>query len=53
MCIRDSLVDVACDRDVRLILIGSDPLAALPADQALTRDLDRTASRLAMLRRAA
>ncbi|MCX5151731.1 cell division protein ZapE [Streptomyces sp. NPDC048550] len=48
-----NLVDVACDRDVRLILIGSDPLAALPADQALTRDLDRTASRLAMLRRAA
>ncbi|MFI8823803.1 cell division protein ZapE [Streptomyces sp. NPDC053431] len=47
-----NLVDVACDRDVRLVLIGSDPLAALPAGQPLTRDLDRTASRLAMLRRA-
>ncbi|MFE2169388.1 cell division protein ZapE [Streptomyces sp. NPDC059447] len=46
-----NLVDVACDRDVRLVLMGSDPLADLPADQALTRDLDRTASRLAMLRR--
>ncbi|MER5728306.1 cell division protein ZapE [Streptomyces sp. NPDC002138] len=46
-----NLVDVACDRDVRLILIGSDPLTALPADQALTRDLDRTASRLALLQR--
>lgn len=46
-----NLVDVACDRDVRLVLIGSDPLTALPAGQALTRDLDRTASRLAMLRR--
>ncbi|MFD9728630.1 cell division protein ZapE [Streptomyces sp. NPDC059072] len=46
-----NLVDVACDRDLRLVLIGSDPLTALPADQALTRDLDRTASRLAMLRR--
>lgn len=47
-----NLVDVACDRDVRLVLIGSDPLASLPAGQAPTRDLDRTASRLAMLRRA-
>ncbi|MFI8915110.1 AFG1/ZapE family ATPase [Streptomyces sp. NPDC053513] len=44
-------VDVARDRDIRLVLIGADPLAALPADQALTRDLDRTASRLAMRRR--
>ncbi|MFJ5551855.1 cell division protein ZapE [Streptomyces sp. NPDC093225] len=47
-----NLVDVACDRDLRLVLIGADPLAALPAGRALTRDLDRTASRLAMLRRA-
>ncbi|MEW1633655.1 cell division protein ZapE [Streptomyces sp. NPDC093801] len=46
-----NVVDVACDRDVRLVLIGADPLAALPADRALTRDLDRTASRLAMLQR--
>ncbi|MFC9392605.1 cell division protein ZapE [Streptomyces sp. NPDC057027] len=46
-----NLVDVACDRDIRLVLIGADPLTALPADQALTRDLDRTASRLAMLQR--
>ncbi|WP_229822913.1 AFG1/ZapE family ATPase, partial [Streptomyces netropsis] len=47
-----NLVDVACDRDVRLILIGSDPLTSLPDGQSLTRDLDRTTSRLAMLRRA-
>ncbi|MFE1413347.1 cell division protein ZapE [Streptomyces sp. NPDC058746] len=47
-----NLVDVACDRDIRLVLIGSDPLTALPDGQALTRDLDRTASRLAMLQRA-
>ncbi|MFB7591373.1 cell division protein ZapE [Streptomyces sp. NPDC056169] len=46
-----NLVDVACDRDVRLVLIGCDPLTSLPVDQPLTRDLDRTASRLAMLRR--
>lgn len=48
-----NLVDVACDRDIRLVLIGADPLATLPADPALTRDLDRTASRLAMLQPAA
>ncbi|MFJ5833579.1 AFG1/ZapE family ATPase [Streptomyces sp. NPDC093089] len=47
-----NLVDVACDRDTRLVLIGSDPLVGVPEGQALTRDLDRTASRLAMLRRA-
>lgn len=47
-----NLVDVACDRDVRLVLIGSDPLTGLPAGHPLIRDLDRTASRLAMLRRA-
>ncbi|MGW4700253.1 cell division protein ZapE [Streptomyces sp. NPDC004285] len=46
-----NLVDVACDRDIRLVLVGSDPLAGLSADQTLTRDLDRTASRLAMLGR--
>ncbi|KQV14813.1 ATPase [Kitasatospora sp. Root187] len=45
-----NLVDVCCDRDVRLFLIGADPLSGLPADSALLRDLDRTASRLAMLR---
>ncbi|MET3984685.1 cell division protein ZapE [Streptomyces sp. PvR034] len=45
-----NLVDVCCDRDVRLFLLGSDPLAGLPADSRLMRDLDRTASRLAMLR---
>ncbi|MER5862912.1 cell division protein ZapE [Kitasatospora sp. NPDC002040] len=44
-----NLVDVCCDRDVRLILIGADPLAGLPAGSDLIRDLDRTASRLAML----
>lgn len=47
-----NLVDVCCDRDTRLFLIGADPLAGLPEDSALLRDLDRTASRLAMLRRA-
>ncbi|WP_329275767.1 cell division protein ZapE [Streptomyces sp. NBC_00691] len=46
------LVDVCCDRDTRLFLIGADPLAGLPEDSGLLRDLDRTASRLAMLRRA-
>ncbi|MFJ8011269.1 cell division protein ZapE [Streptomyces sp. NPDC096339] len=46
-----NLVDVACDRDLRLVLIGSDPLADLPAGHSLMRDLDRTASRLAMLQR--
>ncbi|MFD7033225.1 cell division protein ZapE [Streptomyces sp. NPDC059917] len=45
-----NLVDVCCDRDVRLFLLGADPLAGLPADSRLMRDLDRTASRLAMLR---
>ncbi|MEU3727006.1 cell division protein ZapE [Streptomyces sp. NPDC031705] len=44
-----NLVDVCCDRDVRLFLIGDDPLAGLPQSSALMRDLDRTASRLAML----
>ncbi|GAA2819759.1 cell division protein ZapE [Streptomyces showdoensis] len=48
-----NLVDVACDRDVRLVLIGADPLTALPDGPVLTRDLDRTASRLAMLGRPA
>ncbi|MFI8259719.1 cell division protein ZapE [Streptomyces sp. NPDC085665] len=46
-----NLVDVACDRDIRLVLVGADPLTALPEGQALTRDLDRTTSRLAMLGR--
>ncbi|MFJ6769923.1 cell division protein ZapE [Kitasatospora sp. NPDC091257] len=48
-----NLVDVCCDRDVRLVLIGADPLAGLPAGSALMRDLDRTASRLALLRQPA
>ncbi|MEU4079003.1 cell division protein ZapE [Streptomyces venezuelae] len=47
-----NLVDVCCDRDIRLFLIGADPLAGLPEDAGLLRDQDRTASRLAMLRRA-
>ncbi|MEF9887086.1 cell division protein ZapE [Streptomyces sp. P9-A4] len=46
-----NLVDVCCDRDIRLVLIGADPLAGLSEDSGLLRDLDRTASRLAMLRR--
>ncbi|MBB4949870.1 cell division protein ZapE [Kitasatospora gansuensis] len=45
-----NLVDVCCDRDVPLTLIGADPLAGLPAGSGLMRDLDRTASRLALLR---
>ncbi|MEV7420193.1 cell division protein ZapE [Streptomyces sp. NPDC089919] len=45
-----NLVDVACDRDLRLVLVGADPLAGAAGAGALTRDLDRTASRLAMLR---
>ncbi|WP_380284055.1 cell division protein ZapE [Kitasatospora purpeofusca] len=48
-----NLVDVCCDRDVRLVLIGADPLAGLSDGSALMRDLDRTASRLALLRRPA
>ncbi|MGW4896475.1 cell division protein ZapE [Kitasatospora sp. NPDC004240] len=48
-----NLVDVCCDRDVPLTLIGADPLEGLPAGSALMRDLDRTASRLALLRRPA
>ncbi|MFB7614617.1 cell division protein ZapE [Kitasatospora sp. NPDC056181] len=48
-----NLVDVYCDRDVRLVLIGADPLAGLPAGSTLQRDLDRTASRLALLRQPA
>ncbi|MFF3677797.1 cell division protein ZapE [Streptomyces sp. NPDC002120] len=47
-----NLVDVCSDRDVRLFLLGTDPLAGLAEDSALMRDLDRTASRLALLRRA-
>ncbi|MFE5485403.1 hypothetical protein [Streptomyces sp. NPDC056527] len=46
------MVDVCCDRDVRLFLIGADPLDGLPDGSDLLRDPDRTASRLAMLRRA-
>ncbi|MFE2408847.1 cell division protein ZapE [Kitasatospora sp. NPDC059408] len=45
-----NLVDVCCDRDVRLVLIGADPLVGLSPDSTLMRDLDRTASRLALLR---
>ncbi|MFB7470025.1 cell division protein ZapE [Kitasatospora sp. NPDC056184] len=48
-----NLVDVCCDRDVRLVLVGADPLAGLSTDSTLMRDLDRTASRLALLRRPA
>ncbi|MGW4650387.1 cell division protein ZapE [Kitasatospora sp. NPDC004289] len=44
-----NLVDVCCDRDVRLVLIGADPLAG--AGPEMLRDLDRIASRLAMLQK--
>ncbi|MFC5885244.1 cell division protein ZapE [Kitasatospora sp. CM 4170] len=44
------LVDVCCDRDVRLVLIGADPISGPAPDESLVRDLDRTASRLALLR---
>ncbi|MFD8753663.1 cell division protein ZapE [Kitasatospora sp. NPDC059577] len=43
------LVDVCCDRDVRLVLIGADPVDGRAGDEGLLRDLDRTASRLALL----
>ncbi|MER5640507.1 cell division protein ZapE [Kitasatospora sp. NPDC002227] len=46
-----NLVDVCCDRDIRLVLIGADPLAGLSPTATLMRDLDRTASRLALLHR--
>ncbi|MFJ9458581.1 cell division protein ZapE [Kitasatospora sp. NPDC101447] len=42
------LVDVCCDRDVRLVLIGADPIDQ-GASEDLFSDLDRTASRLALL----
>ncbi|MFJ9691853.1 cell division protein ZapE [Kitasatospora sp. NPDC101183] len=45
-----NLVDVCCDRDIRLILIGADPMIGLDPGSPLQRDLDRTASRLALLR---
>ncbi|MFD4654451.1 cell division protein ZapE [Kitasatospora sp. NPDC058444] len=45
-----NLVDVCCDRDVRLVLIGADPMAGLTPGSPIQRDLDRTASRLALLR---
>ncbi|MET8539956.1 cell division protein ZapE [Kitasatospora sp. NPDC004799] len=45
-----NLVDVCCDRDVRLVLIGADPMTGLDPGSPLQRDLDRTASRLALLR---
>ncbi|GAB7185049.1 hypothetical protein ATKI12_4880 [Kitasatospora sp. Ki12] len=43
------LVDVCCDRDVRLVLIGADPIDERAPDEGLLSDLDRTASRLALL----
>ncbi|MEU9047662.1 MULTISPECIES: cell division protein ZapE [unclassified Kitasatospora] len=46
------LVDICCDRDVRLVLIGADPIGDPTPDENLFRDLDRTASRLALLRSA-
>ncbi|MFJ9947420.1 cell division protein ZapE [Kitasatospora sp. NPDC091207] len=46
-----NLVDVCCDRDTRLVLIGADPLAGLSGDSGPLLDLDRTASRLVLLRR--
>ncbi|SOB84713.1 cell division protein ZapE [Streptomyces sp. 1331.2] len=45
-----NLVDVCCDRDVRLVLIGTDPMTGLAPGSPIQRDLDRTASRLALLR---
>ncbi|WP_316520645.1 cell division protein ZapE [Kitasatospora brasiliensis] len=45
-----NLVDVCCDRDIRLILIGADPMTGLDPGSPLQRDLDRTTSRLALLR---
>ncbi|MFI6155513.1 cell division protein ZapE [Kitasatospora sp. NPDC051170] len=47
-----NLVDVCCDRDLRLVLIGADPMTGLDPGSPLQRDLDRTASRLALLRAA-
>ncbi|MFD7321554.1 AFG1/ZapE family ATPase [Streptomyces sp. NPDC059875] len=46
-----NLVDVCCDRDVRLVLIGADPVAGGPGMTGLLHDLDRTLSRLSMLHR--
>lgn len=44
-----NLVDVLCDRDARLYLVGAAPLADCLGGDALPHDVDRTLSRLALL----
>ncbi|MDH6543555.1 cell division protein ZapE [Streptomyces sp. SPB4] len=44
-----NLVDVLCDRDVRLVLIGEAPLDEVLRGESLPLDVNRTASRLSLL----
>ncbi|MFF2041505.1 cell division protein ZapE [Kitasatospora sp. NPDC058170] len=44
-----NLVDVLCDRGVRLTLVGAAPLAEVLAGDGLPPDVNRTASRLSLL----
>lgn len=44
-----NVVDVLCDRDVRLVLTGAAPLAEVLRDGELPIDVGRTVSRLALL----
>ncbi|MFG2330836.1 cell division protein ZapE [Streptomyces sp. NPDC048604] len=44
-----NLVDVLCDRDVPLTLVGRTPLAEALTGDGLPADVDRTASRLSLL----
>ncbi|RKT52415.1 cell division protein ZapE [Saccharothrix australiensis] len=44
-----NVVDVLCDRDVRLTLVADAPLERVLRDAALPLDVDRTVSRLSLL----
>ncbi|WP_331719326.1 cell division protein ZapE [Streptomyces sp. NBC_00158] len=44
-----NLVDVLCDRDVRLVLVGQAPLEEVLRGENLPLDVNRTASRLSLL----
>ncbi|MFJ3880974.1 cell division protein ZapE [Streptomyces sp. NPDC090077] len=48
-----NLVDVLCDRDVRLVLVGEAPLDDVLRGENLPLDVNRTASRLSLLSAAA
>ncbi|MCX5380991.1 cell division protein ZapE [Streptomyces sp. NBC_00091] len=44
-----NLIDVLCDRDVRLVLVGEAPLDDVLRGETLPLDVNRTASRLSLL----